>query len=336
MRLPDFTGAQIRLLDVIYEGFREAGTWPTTSYVEARLHKEHGLDMDTVLEKMPHDSVVAAAGYTENSKVQPALFALRGVKAAETDLDRFVTLIRFAAEQESQTRPGPLDASRSEITNTQAADIWPDKPSGSDLARVIVLAALEPLHTSMGGPNEDGTWNVSFDRRVRRYHGVRDIDDYLERRPDPPQRTWAAPPPAEPYVFIVMPFETDWSANVKEAIDYACSNAAALLAGLRWQRADDITEPGRITDQIISAIERSDLLIADITGSNPNVLFELGYADALNKPIIVLNQDVAATPFDIKDWRQIIYKPDDLGRLTGLLGDFLAGSLRTAGFLAPG
>ncbi len=336
MRLPEFTCPQTCLLDVIYEGFREAGTWPTTSYVEATLHKDHDLDMDAVLEAMPRDSVSAAAGYTENSKVQPALFALRTVTAAEADLDRFVTLIRFAAEQENQTRPGPLDASRIEITNTLAADIWPDEPSRRDLARVIVLVALEPLHTGMGGPNEDGTWNVFFDRKVRRYHGVRNIDDYLARRPDPPQRAWAAPPPAEPYVFVVMPFETDWSSNVREAIDHACGNATHLFAGLRWQRADDITEPGRITDQIISAIERSDLLIADITGSNPNVLFELGYADALNKPIIVLNQDVAATPFDIKDWRQIIYTPNDLSQLTTILGDFLAGSLRTAGFSVPG
>jgi nucleoside 2-deoxyribosyltransferase len=87
-----------------------------------------------------------------------------------------------------------------------------------------------------------------------------------------------------------MPFETEWSTNIKSAIGQVCDRLAERFEGLRWERADDITEPGRITDQIISAIERADVVIADITDANPNVLFELGYADALEKRIIVLNQ----------------------------------------------
>lgn len=335
MRLPEFTPPQVLLLEITYQGFCEAGTWPTTAYVDAKLYRDHDLDIDAILATLPQDAVMAAAGYTDHSNIQPALFALRSVDAAAADLDRFVTLVRFAAEQEYQSSPGPLDASRIEISQDRATEIWPDTPSRSDIARAINLVSLEPLHVGVGGPNDDGTWNVWFDRKLRRYRGVKDIDDYLARRPDPPQRPWTAPPPAEPYIFVVMPFETDWSANVKATIDHACTATSRLFAGLRWQRADDITEPGRITDQIISAIERSDLLVADITGSNPNVLFELGYADALNKPIIVLNQDVAATPFDIKDWRQIVYASDDLGDLASSLGDFIAGTLRTAGFAPP-
>jgi hypothetical protein len=335
MRLPEFTAPQVRLLEVIYDGFCEAGAWPTTAYVDARLDREDDLDLDAVLATLPQEAVVAAAGFTENSRIQPALFSLRAVGAAAADLDRLVRLVRFAAEEERRTLPGPLDASRIDIGHDRATEIWPDSPSFTEIARVIHLVASEPLHIGMGGPNDDGTWNVFFDRKLRRYRGVGDIDDYLARRPDPPQRNWTAPPPADPYVFIVMPFESDWSSNVKDAIDYACTNASQLFAGLSWERADDITAPGRITDQIISAIERSDLLIADITGTNPNVLFELGYGDALSKPIIVLNQDVSATPFDIKDWRQIIYEPNDLGQLAASLADFVAGTLRTAGFAAP-
>jgi hypothetical protein len=80
------------------------------------------------------------------------------------------------------------------------------------------------------------------------------------------------------------------------------------VRALRWQRADDIAEPGRITDQIIEALIAADLVVADVTGSNPNVLFELGYADAMRKPIVCLNQDVTASPFDIRDWRQVPYE----------------------------
>jgi nucleoside 2-deoxyribosyltransferase len=65
-----------------------------------------------------------------------------------------------------------------------------------------------------------------------------------------------------------------------------------------------MAEPGRITDQIVNAIETADLIVADLTGNNPNVMFELGYADRAGKEVVLLNQEIGATPFDIKDWRQ--------------------------------
>jgi len=87
-----------------------------------------------------------------------------------------------------------------------------------------------------------------------------------------------------------------------------------------------------VLNQIITAIERANVLIADITGTNPNVLFELGYADALGRAVIVLNQTIGDTPFDIKDWRQIEYGLDDITSLGRRLADFLAASLRRQGF----
>lgn len=129
-----------------------------------------------------------------------------------------------------------------------------------------------------------------------------------------------------------MPFGEPWSTNVKDAIGQACSIVSGRFTGLRAERADDITKPGRITDQIVSAIERADILVADITGSNPNVRFELGYGDALDKPIIVLNQDVEETPFDVKDWRQIVYSAGHLTQLRETLSAFLTGSLLKLGF----
>jgi hypothetical protein len=332
MDVPDFSPEERRLLELIYAGLVEAGTWPTTAFVDARLAADDGLDIDEVLAGMPRDAVIAAGGYGANSKIHMGIWALASVPAAAEDLERFVELVRFAAERERQTLPGPLEAGQTNLGPEDAKSIWDEPPDTAALTRVLAITALEPLHVGMGGPNDDGTWSVSFDRKVRRYRDVRDIADYLQRRPGPVQAAWAAPSAVGPYVFVLMPFEQPWSANVKAAIDHACMETSRLFATLSWERADDITEPGRITDQIISAIEQADLLVADITASNPNVLFELGYADALRKPIIVLNQDLAATPFDIKDWRQIAYAQDALGDLSGSLAGFLSGTLRTLGF----
>jgi hypothetical protein len=56
-------------------------------------------------------------------------------------------------------------------------------------------------------------------------------------------------------------------------------------------------------------------------------MFELGYGDALRKQIIVLNELVDDTPFDMRDWRQILYSSNDLGRMRTTLVDFLTGTL---------
>ncbi len=293
--------AQLTLLGTIYAGLRELGAWPTTAYVDSLLAHEHGLDFQEVLAGMPAGTVTAGGGYSENSRIQASFEALAEVPEAQGDLERYVALVAFAAERERQQRPGPAEGSEVRLDQRDEAAIWPQGPEAQEIALALVIAGLEPLFTSLGARNPDGT----------------------------------SPPPAvEPYVFVLMPFGPQWSSAVKLAIDAACAEVARQFPGVRWERADEITVPGRITAQIVSAIERADVLIADITATNPNVMFELGYADALQKPIIVLNQDLEQTPFDIKDWRQIPYSLADVGMLSGTLSDFVSGTLRRLGFAA--
>jgi hypothetical protein len=71
--------------------------------------------------------------------------------------------------------------------------------------------------------------------------------------------------------------------------------------------------------------------VADTTGYNPNVMFELGFADAARKPIVVLNQNVTANPFDIKDWRAIVYDTAKLADGRTELVSFIRGGLAVAG-----
>jgi hypothetical protein len=39
---------------------------------------------------------------------------------------------------------------------------------------------------------------------------------------------------------------------------------------------------------VLKLIERADFIIADVTESNPNVMFEIGYAQALRKPVLLI------------------------------------------------
>ncbi|WP_439817697.1 hypothetical protein [Zavarzinia sp. CC-PAN008] len=71
--------------------------------------------------------------------------------------------------------------------------------------------------------------------------------------------------------------------------------------GYRAARIVDDNQPGEITPKIIESIFESDLVIADLTGRNPNVFYELALRHFVAKPYIHLISDINELPFDIKD-----------------------------------
>ena len=83
---------------------------------------------------------------------------------------------------------------------------------------------------------------------------------------------------------------------------------------------------------IVRAIKNSSLIVADLIDSNPNVFYELGLGHALNKPVIMLTQDIEDLPFDLRSYRVIPYtthfKEMDGARKT--LKDLVAGFLSDA------
>lgn len=76
------------------------------------------------------------------------------------------------------------------------------------------------------------------------------------------------------------------------------------------ERGDHKTAPGKITDQIYEDILEADLIIAVLTGANPNVYYELAIAQSAAKPVILLMEKGFDAPFDIKDQRIIYYDFD--------------------------
>lgn len=74
------------------------------------------------------------------------------------------------------------------------------------------------------------------------------------------------------------------------------------------ERADELYHSDRIDDKIFDSLSKSDLVIVDITGNNPNVFLELGYRKALNLPTIFLRQKTnEEIPFDIRTINTIHY-----------------------------
>ncbi len=71
------------------------------------------------------------------------------------------------------------------------------------------------------------------------------------------------------------------------------------------KRADHIAEPNQITKDIVRHLEEDDLVIADVHDKNPNVFYELGLRNAVNKPYIVFRNIEQHPPFDIYNKRAI-------------------------------
>ena len=77
-------------------------------------------------------------------------------------------------------------------------------------------------------------------------------------------------------------------------------------------RADQISEPGIITSQVIQHIVADPLVIADLTGQNPNVFYELAIRHALKKPLVQIIKKGEQIPFDVAVTRTIFVDIHDL------------------------
>jgi len=106
--------------------------------------------------------------------------------------------------------------------------------------------------------------------------------------------------------FIIMPFAAKFNkvfSTLKEVLE---SDAIAFAC----KRADDIRGGGHIMESVLKEIGESEIVIADLTGSNPNVFYELGITHMVKNAskVILLTQDIKSMPFDLNSYRSIEYK----------------------------
>jgi hypothetical protein len=107
--------------------------------------------------------------------------------------------------------------------------------------------------------------------------------------------------------FVIMPF-ADPIGGYYELI----YEPAIKKTGLTPVRADtDIFGTGKIIDQIWAGLKRAKVLVAELTGRNPNVLYELGLAHALHKPVVLISSNEDDVPFDVRHVRVIYYDVND-------------------------
>jgi hypothetical protein len=108
-----------------------------------------------------------------------------------------------------------------------------------------------------------------------------------------------------PKAFIVMQFNTpEYEALYKDVLQPVCERE-----GLIPYRGDSTYLPGLVIADIKKQIAESRIIIAEISPANANVYYEIGYADALNKPLILIaNKNEGLKPFDVRAYRTIFYE----------------------------
>jgi hypothetical protein len=121
-----------------------------------------------------------------------------------------------------------------------------------------------------------------------------------------------------------MPFSPEWSRRVYENL----FRPAIEEAGYQCKRADE--SGGQIVaESIWTDVNQAGLIVADLTNNNENVMYEIGIAHTVGKPVVLLSQDEIDPPFDIGHHRVHVYEdtsagPEDLkGKLPGIIDDVI-------------
>jgi nucleoside 2-deoxyribosyltransferase len=140
---------------------------------------------------------------------------------------------------------------------------------------------------------------------------------------------------------LIMPFAEEFYSSY-EAIAYAAGQIRSPVK-VDARRLDEHKGAGTITKQLVDRLRDSDLCIADISGTersgqgpNPNVMWELGYADAMGKPCIIVCRertekgDPSEIPFDLAVEKVHRYDPARLEGLRETIRDALRDTIRAA------
>jgi hypothetical protein len=319
-------------LDLALDEFLATAQWPERERFRRKL-TQRGLDdlsLDEMLQDMPRSPW--GRNMVVPDRIVLSLQVLQELPKAKTLLDVCMAIVGRAYEQySSETVDDPVLRSGDPVLLSAAGG-----DAGLLLRAREVLGQHPPGPLGGGGSGIDSTeWTRMLnDAAMPAFRGIATVGDYLaaqeriigdDRRvygrvpampklspfgavlTQPTQTSPSAASAATSELFVIMPFSEAWSDGTYAFIRRAVEELGIPPEEIHLYRADEIASPGQISEQIKDAIVRAQVVIADITGVNPNVMWELGYADGKAKAIVILNQDPRSSPFDIADRRQVAY-----------------------------
>ena len=118
----------------------------------------------------------------------------------------------------------------------------------------------------------------------------------------------------EKICFVIAPIGSEAS-EIRKRSDQVFKHVIEPIAaqhGYKAIMAHQMSQPGSITTQIVEQILNAALVVADLTGHNANVLYELAIRHVVRKPVVQLIQKEEGLPFDVAAQRTIQIDHRDL------------------------
>tara|TARA_R110000782_G_scaffold102483_5_gene189509 strand:+ start:12634 stop:14622 length:1989 start_codon:yes stop_codon:yes gene_type:complete len=112
--------------------------------------------------------------------------------------------------------------------------------------------------------------------------------------------------------FVLLPHTPEFEDIYKHAVQPAMEKS-----GIQPLKANDIFEPGSILNQVWNQIRHAEVIVADLSTSNLNVIFELGLCFGIRRSPILLVRDAKELPFNLRNLRHIEYT-NDVGGISKL------------------
>lgn len=106
--------------------------------------------------------------------------------------------------------------------------------------------------------------------------------------------------------FVLMPFGNWYDRYYEEIYKPAIKDA-----GFEPMRADDLFHTGSVMEQIWEQVNKAKVMLAELTGKNANVFYELGLSHARGKPVVFVAGIIDDVPFDLRHLRVITYEVRD-------------------------
>lgn len=149
-----------------------------------------------------------------------------------------------------------------------------------------------------------------YKRRPRPHRRVRNMSAACIINPDRWRRTRPHPSEARS-VFAAMPFDREYDDTYFVAMAYAAEQVDAACT-----RVDREEFSGDVVDKIKRLIKSCIAVIVDLSEAKPNVLYEAGYAHALDKPTVhICSTPLSALPFDVRNWNTLEYTRGQTSKL---------------------
>lgn len=301
-----------KILNYVFDYWLENNEWPNSLTTAVSFLDDDNEYYETV-EKIGSKFISSGYKGESNKKTELTLFGIALCDNSEKLMKKYLDLVQLIIKEYTKNPESRINS----ITLQEKLNLNED-----DLIKLTHIIRNSHRVFSGFSPNQNGPgFELSPSYDILGFRNVETISEYYfasygnvkptRFNPDSKKETirnsLSLIPAHNSFhqideCFVLIPF------NEKFKGVYNLIKKTVEEFEIQCLRADEIFGPSVIIDDIYHYIKKSSFLIADVTGRNPNVFYELGYAHAHQKNVILLTQDSNDVPFDIKHIRYIEYK----------------------------